>query len=124
SIWEAMPERPTIRATRSSMQDLLAGARNILARTDSSLKAIETLVTENTDDITVAVQDVRKFTGALAQSSDKVADLVDQISSASAGVADATQRLRGIVERSENVIAAVDPQVVRDTIDDAAATMR
>jgi phospholipid/cholesterol/gamma-HCH transport system substrate-binding protein len=122
-IWETMP-RPMIVATRSSMQDLLAGARNILARTDSALKSIETIVTENTDDVTQSVQDVRRFTGALAANSDKVADLIDQVSSASTAIADAANRLQGIVDRAETVMAAVDPEQVRSTIADVSTTLK
>jgi phospholipid/cholesterol/gamma-HCH transport system substrate-binding protein len=114
-IWETMTD-PTLRAARSSMQDLMAGARTILARTDETLQTIENLVAENSDDVSQAIRDVRTFTGALAQNSDGVATLVDQISAASAGIADATARLQGIVERGEAVIGAVDPEQVRAAI--------
>ena len=116
-IWTAMPE-PTIKAARSSMQDLLAGARGIISRADSTLKSVETLVTQNTANISKAVQDVQRFTGALAQNSDKVGNLVDQVATASAGIADATKRLQGIVERSQALVDAVDPKVIQATLAD------
>jgi phospholipid/cholesterol/gamma-HCH transport system substrate-binding protein len=120
-IWQAMPE-PTIVAVRSSFQDLMAGARGILSRTDSTLKTVETLVTENADDVAQSIRDVQSFTGALAQNSDKIANLVDQVATASAGIAESTERLRGIVERSDALISAVDPEQVRSTLDNIAAT--
>ena len=70
-IWEAQPN-PTIIATRSSMQDLLAGARTILARADETLQTLEQTVSDNSDDISLAVLDVRKFTSALAENSDGI----------------------------------------------------
>lgn len=114
SIWETMPE-PMIVATRSSMQDLLAGARGILSRTDETLQSLEKVVSENSDDINQAIKDVRSFTGALAQNSDKVALLIDQVASAAAGIADASGRLQGIVQKSEALLAAVDPEQLSST---------
>jgi phospholipid/cholesterol/gamma-HCH transport system substrate-binding protein len=120
-IWEAMPD-PTIVAVRSSFQDLMAGARGILSRTDSTLKTVETLVTENSDDVAQSIRDVQSFTGALAQNSDKIATLVDQVATASAGIAESSERLRGIIERSEALVTAIDPNQVRTTLDNIAAT--
>ena len=114
-IWEAQPD-PTIIATRSSMQDLLAGARTILARADETLQTLEQTVSDNSDDISLAVLDVRKFTSALAENSDDVGELVANVSTAATSIADATKRLDGIVDKSEALIAAVDPEEVRQTI--------
>lgn len=121
-IWEEMPQGPTLVADRSSMQDLLAGARTILARTDETLQAVERIVSENTDDVTQAVRDVRTFTGALAENSDAVDNLIEDVSAASAGIADATARLEGIVDRSEALLAAADPEQVRAALDNVVTT--
>ncbi len=121
SIWETMPE-PTIVARRSSMQDLLAGARGILSRTDETLQSLERVVSENTDDISQAIKDVRSFTGALAQNSDKVSVLLEQASAAAAGIADASGRMQGIVQRTEALLAAVDPAQLGTTLTDISTT--
>ncbi len=114
-IWEAQPN-PTIIATRSSMQDLLAGARTILARADETLQTLEKTVSDNSDDIALAVLDLRKFTSALAANSDGIGQLVSNVSTAATNIADATTRLEGIVNKSEALIAAVDAEEVRQTI--------
>ncbi len=111
-IWEAQ-ENPTIIATRSSMQDLLAGARTILARADEVLQTLERTVSENSDDISLAVLDVRKFTSALAENSDDVAAFIANVSAASKGIADAAARLDGIIDRSEALLEALDPEDAR-----------
>ena len=80
-IWEAQPD-PTIIATRSSMQDLLAGARTILSRADETLQTLEQTVSDNSDDISLAVLDLRKFTSALAENSDDIGKLVANVSDA------------------------------------------
>lgn len=114
-IWETQPN-PTIIATRSSMQDLMAGARTILSRADETLQTLERTISDNSDDIALAVLDVRKFTQALAENSGDIGAFVGNVSSAAAGIADATKRLEGIVNKSEALIGAVDPEDVRQTL--------
>jgi phospholipid/cholesterol/gamma-HCH transport system substrate-binding protein len=120
-IWEAQPN-PTIIATRSSMQDLLAGARTILARADETLQSVESLVSENSDDIALAILDVRRFTTALAENSDGVAELVENMSTAASTIAEATTKLDGIVGRSETLIAAIDPEELSATLENIRTT--
>ncbi len=120
-IWEAQPS-PTIIATRSSMQDLLAGARTILARADETLQTLEKTVSDNSDDIALAVLDVRKFTSALAANSDDVGKLVANVSTAATRIADATTRLDGIVSKSEALIAAINPDDVSKAVSNIRAT--
>jgi phospholipid/cholesterol/gamma-HCH transport system substrate-binding protein len=120
-IWEAQPS-PTIIATRSSMQDLLSGARTILSRADETLQKLEQTISDNSDDISLAVLDVRKFTSALAANSDDVGKLVANVSTAATKIADATTRLDGIVGKSEKLIAAIDPDDVRQTLANIRAT--
>ncbi len=114
-IWEAQAS-PTIIATRSSMQDLLAGARTILSRADEVLQTLERTVSDNSDDISLAVLDMRKFTSALAENSDDVASFVSNVSAAAKGIADATGKLDGIISKSEALLDAVDPEDVSATL--------
>lgn len=114
-IWEAQ-ENPTIIATRSSMQDLLAGARTILARTDETLQSLESIVSENSDDIALAILDVRKFTSALAENADDVQNFIANVSAAAEQMTQAAGRLDGIVTKGEALIASIDPEQVRDTL--------
>jgi len=114
-IWEAQPN-PTIIATRSSMQDLLAGARTILARADETIQKLESTISDNSDDLSLAVLDIRKFTGALAENSDGIGQLVANGSAAAQGIADASKKLDGIVSKSEALLTAIDPEDVSATL--------
>jgi phospholipid/cholesterol/gamma-HCH transport system substrate-binding protein len=114
-IWEAQAD-PTIIATRSSMQDLLAGARTILSRADEVLQTLERTVSDNSDDISLAVLDLRKFTGALAENADDVGNFVGNVSAAAQGIADATAKLDGIINKSEALLAGVDPEDLGATL--------
>jgi phospholipid/cholesterol/gamma-HCH transport system substrate-binding protein len=120
-IWEVQPN-PTIIATRSSMQDLLAGARTILARADEALQKLEATISDNSDDLALAVLDVRKFTSALAENSAGIADLVANGSAAAKGIAEASTKLDGIVTKSEALLAAIDPEDVSATLKNIRTT--
>lgn len=114
-IWE-VEDPAVIVAQRSSMQDLLAGAREIMARADSTMASVEKVVSENTDDINRAVQNVQQFTQALAANSDEVKNLVEQAATASAAIAGISDRLQGIVEKGEALVGAVNPDDVREAV--------
>lgn len=116
-IWEAQPH-PTIIATRSNMQDLMAGARTLLARADETLQKLEATISDNSDDISLAILDLRKFTGALAENSADIGQLVGNVGSAANDIATATKKLDGIISKSEALIGAVDPGEVRTTLND------
>jgi phospholipid/cholesterol/gamma-HCH transport system substrate-binding protein len=120
-IWEEQ-ENPTIIATRSSMQDLLAGARTILARADETLQSLETTVSENSDDIALAILDVRKFTSALAANSEGVENFMANVSTAAEQMTAAAGRLDGIVTKSEALLSAVDPEQLSETLANIRAT--
>jgi phospholipid/cholesterol/gamma-HCH transport system substrate-binding protein len=114
-IWQAQ-RNPTIIATRSSMQDLLSGARTILSRADQTIQKLQETVSDNSDDISLAVLDLRKFTSALADNSGGIKDLVANASAASKALANATTKLDGIVAKTDAVLAAIDPQDVKATL--------
>ncbi len=120
-IWEAQPD-PTIIATRSSMQDLMAGARTLLSRADETLQKLESTISDNSDDISLAILDIRKFTGALAENSEGIGELVANGSAAAKGIADASTKLDGIVTKGEALLSAIDPDDVNATLKNIRAT--
>jgi phospholipid/cholesterol/gamma-HCH transport system substrate-binding protein len=93
-----------------------------LARADETLQSLEQTVSENSDDIALAILDVRRFTSALAENSDGVAELVENMSTAASTIAEATTKLEGIAERSESLIAAIDPEELRATLHNIRST--
>ena len=114
-IWE-MESPAVLIASRSSMQDLLAGARTIMSRADQTLKTVEDLVAENADDVNRSIQNVQAFTAAIAENADGIRNFMEQASRASAGLADMTTRLQGIVERGEALAGAIDPAQVQASV--------
>lgn len=116
-IWQDA-QTPVLVAARSSMQDLLAGARGILSRADQTLKGLETMVSANVDNVNLAVKNVQTFTTALSQNTDNVATLMKDASAASKGIAEVTQKLQGIVGRAEALTASVEPETLRASVED------
>jgi phospholipid/cholesterol/gamma-HCH transport system substrate-binding protein len=120
-IWQTQPN-PTIIATRSSMQDLMSGARTILSRADETLQTLQQTISDNSDDISLAVLDLRKFTDALAANSDGIASLAANGSAAAKGIADASAKLDGIVEKTDALLTAIDPNDVKATLKSVRTT--
>ncbi len=122
-IWQD-DTTPTLVAARSSMQDLLAGARGILGRADQTLKGLETMVNANIDNVNRAVANVEAFTNALSQNSDNVATFIEDASAAAKGIAEVTQSLQGVIGRAEALSTAVDPDELRAAIEDIRLVAR
>jgi phospholipid/cholesterol/gamma-HCH transport system substrate-binding protein len=100
----------------------MSGARTILSRADETLQKLEQTISDNSDDISLAILDVRKFTSALAANSADIGKLLENVSTAATGIADAAKRLDGIVTRSENLLAAVNPEDVSKTLTNLRTT--
>ncbi|WP_026379628.1 MlaD family protein [Afifella pfennigii] len=112
-IWQASPGVPVLEADRSSMQDLMASARQITGRLDKTLRALETLITDNTEGIDRIVGNIETFSGALAQNSEQISSLVSSVSTTS-------DRLGSLSEKLDNLVGAVDPQKVSRTVDNVS----
>ena len=115
-IWEAQPN-PTIIATRSSMQDLLSGARTILSRADETLQK---LGADRSPTIPTTSRSRCSTCGNSPARSRRIPTTSASWSPTSPlprpSIADATTRLDGIVDKSETLIAAINPDDVRQTI--------
>jgi phospholipid/cholesterol/gamma-HCH transport system substrate-binding protein len=122
-IWKT--ETPAVLvASRSSMQDLMAGARSILGRADNTLKTIEDLVTKNSDQVNASIENVKTFTGALAANSDGIKNLMEQASKAAAAISQLTPKLQSIADRSDALVASINPEQVRATVDEASRIVK
>ncbi|SEQ35341.1 phospholipid/cholesterol/gamma-HCH transport system substrate-binding protein [Faunimonas pinastri] len=116
SIWADNPN-PTIVAQRSSIQDLMAGARTILSTTKDTLSAVQKLVDENSGAIHDSIDNVRTLTQSLAQNSGQIGDFMSNASTAAKSIADVSNKLHGIVDRVQGVADAIDPEKIRGTVD-------
>ncbi len=107
-------------AQSSAFEDLIAGARKILARADTTLETVEDVVSRNAPAVEKTLNNVEQFTSALAENSDEVSTFLESISGAADAIADISGQLKGVVARTETLLADVDSAKVRETIDNIA----
>lgn len=108
-------------AKRSAFEDIVAGARQILGRADSTLKTLDDLVTENAPSVANTLGNVERFSGALADNSDEVATFIKSMSAAADGIAEISGQLKGVVAQAETLLADVDSTRVKETLDNIAS---
>lgn len=97
----AKGELPTLRADANSMQDLMDSARQIMGRADAILARVDEFVATNQTSLTATVKNVEKLSGALGERSEKVGNIVDDIS-------DFTDRLANVGERIDKILSNVE----------------
>jgi phospholipid/cholesterol/gamma-HCH transport system substrate-binding protein len=107
---------PVIVAESSAVQDLMEGARNVLARADGVMKTVEAVVSDNRAEIARVITNVRVFTDALAKNSDQVSAFLEGMGTAARQVGSLADRLQGFVSEVEEVVKAIDVHGVRDTV--------
>ena len=110
------PGPVTLTADPAATDDLLAAAGEFMGRADTILREIEDLVKTNRAAVDTSVANVQSFTEALAKNSDKIATFVDSVAGAADGITTLSKRLEGVVDKSEAILAEVEPDDVRQTI--------
>jgi phospholipid/cholesterol/gamma-HCH transport system substrate-binding protein len=107
-------------AERSAVQDLMSGARQLMGRADETLSAIRGLVRDNSEAVNRSIANLETFTSALSQNADQIATFVESVSGAAENISRLSGRLEEVVARGEAVIAAVEPEAVRRTVENVA----
>jgi phospholipid/cholesterol/gamma-HCH transport system substrate-binding protein len=121
SAWEDADDGVAVLiGERSAMQDLMTGARQLMGRADETLSAIQGLVRDNADAVNRSVANLETFTAALSQNADRISGFAESVSSAAEDISRLSGRLEEVVARGEAVLAAVDPEQVRRTVDNVA----
>jgi len=105
-----------LKGDSAAMEDLLAAAGELMGRADTILKEIEDLVKTNRAAVDSSIANVQSFTEALSKNSDKIATFVDSVAGAADGITTLSKRLEGVVDKSEAILGAVEPDDVRQTI--------
>jgi phospholipid/cholesterol/gamma-HCH transport system substrate-binding protein len=103
---------PLIVADRSGMQDLMKSASRVLGRADDVLGRVDDFVKSNQGPLTQSVQNVQRFTGAIAANSDNVSHFLT-------ATGEAATALTGLSRQLQDIVAAVDPKKVSTIVDNA-----
>lgn len=111
-------EKPgVIVAESSAVQDLLEGARNIMARADGILAQIEQVVDGSAVPIQESVANVQAFTKALADNSEEVSSFLKSTGEAAIAITEVSNQLRSLSVDAQNIVKAVDPERVRSIVE-------
>lgn len=113
---------PTMPAEISPFQDILESARNVLVRADSAMAAIDDFITENGPAFNRTVNNVERFSAALANNSDGVSQALASISDAATAIADISRDLKGASAQATKILDAVQPEKVSEVVAELAAS--
>lgn len=107
---------PELTAKNSAFEDLMSGAREILARTESMLSKLEKVVDTNESKINNSISNVETFTAALKNNSDNIDTFLSDTSSAAKGLTSLSARLETLSTKAESLIGAVEPESVSKSV--------
>jgi len=108
---------PTMPAEISPFQDILESARNVLTRADSAMAAIDDFITENGPAFNRTVNNVEKFSAALADNSGGISKAMASISSAADAIGDISRDLKSAAAQVTHILDAVEPAKVTEVVD-------
>lgn len=107
-------------ADESSVTNILATAEDILGRVNKAVKGIEEFVDTAKGPLTKTVDNVEKFSDALAANSDGINDFLKNVSSLSTTLESVSGKLESVVTRADAILAAVEPAKVTEIVDNVA----
>lgn len=108
---------PTMPAEISPFQDILESARNVLVRADSAMGAIDDFITENGPAFNRTVNNVERFSAALADNSDNISGALKSVSSAGTAIADISRDLKAASAQATRLLEAVQPDKVTEIVE-------
>jgi phospholipid/cholesterol/gamma-HCH transport system substrate-binding protein len=112
---------PTIVAEPSQLQDILEGARSLIAKADDAVSTVQTVVKANAVPINQSMTNIQKFTDALASNSDAVGSFLASTGEAAKAITSLSGELSGLSTDARAIVRAVDPDKVKTAVDNIAA---
>ncbi|GGE43061.1 hypothetical protein GCM10007276_20400 [Agaricicola taiwanensis] len=105
-------EPGVIIAERSAVQDLLEGARKVMTRADGIMATVEEFIVEARQPLTNSLNNVERFTTAVAGNSDQIDRFLRATGDAATRITELAGRLEGLTDDLRNIVQAVNPQEV------------
>ncbi|MEJ8571910.1 MlaD family protein [Microbaculum marinum] len=116
--WGDSSEPPIIYAEKSTFQDLLEGAQSIMAKVDSVVTRLDTVIGENETSIRNTVRNLETFSGALADNSDKISSFITDASAAAKSLSEVGGKIETLATNLNTVVEAIQPDAVRAIVGD------
>lgn len=107
----------TIEGDPAAVADLLERVSSIAGRTEEIMITLEKFVRENSDSLSRTLNNAETFSNALSENSDGVAKFMDSAGNVAISLERLATKLDGSINRAEEILQAVEPQSVKNTID-------
>lgn len=117
SIFDVNP--PLIIGTRSQISDVVAAANATVTRVDAIVIRLDRLLETSETSIKATVDNVSAFTTVLAENADGVRDFLANVSEMATTIGGVSEKVEGLIDNANAVVAAIDPPKVRSAIDSA-----
>lgn len=111
-------------ADPSAVTNLLQTAQDIFARADNVLSQLEGFTKDVRGPLTDTVQNAKTFSEALSRNAPGVDKFLESVSSLSEELAGVSGKLDGSLKAAENILKAVDPEKVKDVVDNVETFTR
>ncbi|WP_350334873.1 MlaD family protein [Coralliovum pocilloporae] len=112
---------PQLTAEPSAFQDILQAGRRLVQRADTVLLKIEKVLDDNSPSFNQTIKNAEVFTEALAKNSEGVDRFLSSVSSAADQVGSLAQRLEVVSANLDPILEAIQPEKVRNTINNVEA---
>lgn len=109
-------------ADRSGLQDLMATAKQVAARANDILDKGDRLISDSGPGIKASVENLRKFSDALAANADGLKDFMTSVSEVGRAIKPLAVKMEALASDTDNVVKAIDPKEVKQMIADYAGT--
>ena len=113
-------EKATLLAQQSSVTNLLATADQILNRVNKTVVDIQDITSQAHDPLIKTVNNVEHFSDALTKNADGIDTFLKSVSSLSGTINGLSTRIDATLASVQSLIGAVDPQQVKQIVDNAA----
>ncbi len=110
----------TIYADRSDFQDLLETAQRIAGKAQDFLDKSNGFLDDSKGPLNQSVQNIQKFTDALAANSDGLKDFMASMSDIGKTIKPLTVKMEELAKDSDNIVKAVDPAQIKSIVNDFA----
>jgi phospholipid/cholesterol/gamma-HCH transport system substrate-binding protein len=107
-------------ADRSDFQDLLETAQRIAGKASDFLDKSNKFLDDSTGPLNTSVQNIQKFTDALASNSDGVKDFLASMSDIGKTIKPLAVKMEELAKDSDTIVKAVDPEEVKSIVKDFA----
>ncbi len=115
---------PVIAGDPSSVNEIMNRVNSIAARTERVMDGFETLIQQNSAGVTTTIKNAETFSKALADNSDGVERLLASAESMAKSIETLSEKLDGTLKRTEEIVSAIDPDKVRQSVDDISETVK